>query len=138
MHDLAELLAGIECSKIKLNYVIKHLHLLNLSSSRIEIDRANFHSKDSLAQQFFCAIATMKFCNVSLRFWTKSHDHTEKHFEVADKFSVKVIDQSFNYLSQHFLCLCAYAWLISVEANSEGLFEGWPRVKWLVVAESMG
>ncbi|GAY58263.1 hypothetical protein CUMW_185720 [Citrus unshiu] len=91
MHDLAELLAGIECSKIKLNYVIKHLHLLNLSSSRIEIDRANFHSKDSLAQQFFCAIATMKFCNVSLRFWTKSHDHTEKHFEVADKFSVKVL-----------------------------------------------
>lgn len=43
MHDLAELVAGIESSKIKLNCVIKHLHLLNLSSSRIEIDRANFH-----------------------------------------------------------------------------------------------
>ncbi|KAL9408080.1 hypothetical protein AB3S75_046594 [Citrus x aurantiifolia] len=46
MHDLAQLVAGIECSKIKLNYVIKHLHLLNLSNSRIEIDRANFHSTE--------------------------------------------------------------------------------------------
>ena len=44
MHDLAKLVAGIECFKIKLSYVIKHLHLLNLSSSRIGIDRANFHS----------------------------------------------------------------------------------------------
>lgn len=37
MHDLAELVAGIECSKTKLNFVIKQLHMLNLSSSRIEM-----------------------------------------------------------------------------------------------------